>query len=174
MKLRIFLLTLFALLGSACSSKIDQQLKVEAKTPPSSGNKSIRMQGTWLMTRLIAADGPMAIFKLESLAREKKLIRIGPEGFLSIGGESVLKNQIERMLGLRLDWHANRVNDKTASLDYGWDRKDLPGRPEYSRFTAAAGSVDSSTILLQAGFVAYGRSFSPVWGIATVELRRQP
>ena len=173
MKIRLFLLSLFVLLGSACNSKIDQQLKVEAKVPPSTGSKSIRMQGTWLMTRLVAAEGPVALFKLDHLAREKKLIRIGAEGFQTIGGESVLKDEIERMLGLSLDWHTNRVNDKIATLDYGWDRKDLPGRPEYSRFTAAAGSVDSDTILLQAGFVAYGRSFIPIWGIATVELRRQ-
>ncbi len=173
MKFRLFFLPLLVFLGSSCNSKIDQQLKVEAKVPPSTGSKSIRMQGTWLMTRLVAAEGPVALFRLENLARDKKVIRIGKEGFQTIGGESVLRDEIERMLGLKLDWHANRVDDKVASLDYGWDRKDLPGRPEYSRFTAAAGSVDSNTILLQAGFVAYGRSFTPIWGLATVELRRQ-
>ncbi|GEM_PF-5321963 len=173
MKLGSFLLSLLVLLGSACNSKIDQQLKVQAKVPPASGSKSIRMEGTWLMTRVVAAEGPVALFKLDRLARRKKLVQIGPNGFLSIGGESVLQDELERRLGLQLDWHKNRVNNKTATLDYGWDRKDLPGRPEYSRYTLAAGSVDSNTILLQAGFVAYGRSFTPIWGIATMELRRQ-
>ena len=174
MQFRSFLPSLLVLLSTACNTKIDQQLKVEAKVPPSTGSKSIRMQGTWLMTRLLATEGPVTLFKLDNLAREERLIRIGPGGFLTIGGESVLKQEIEQVLGLSLDWHQNRVDDRTAFLDYGWDRKDLPGRPEYSRFTAAAGSVDSDTILLQAGFVAYGRSFVPIWGLATVELRRQP
>lgn len=117
---------------------------VPARVPDGTGKVAIQMIGTWEIrsATVIDTNDPAAQPPLNGTR-----IVIGPQGVASIAGLSVVRTELEAVLGFPLDVYVNQVDGKTILYGLGYDRRAQGGLRQ--QVGLAAGSVDDNSIAVE-------------------------